>query len=304
MGEDISVVLHVSKYLDGLDRKCNHDCLFCIERMEPNSSAEEISDLLFLERALDEAKNRFETIHTIYIAGGEPTMREDIADIVGMAANYKSNVCLSSNCDYPNQDIINKLIKAGITQVATSIHGSSEKIHDYLTQKEGSFKNTLNTINDFIKKGISVHVNYVVCSANINEMKKTVEMFEHNPYKIKKLVFTHYVNHGNAYYYPKLHFNVDEYTDTFRELLDIVQTVPFEVKLRDFPLCIDDRMRKYQESVENIYILEKNNEDVSVLPEKAPSNTLKKCNQCEMFYECPKYLYANYFEGNVKQWKR
>ena len=26
----------VSKYLDGLDRKCNHDCLFCIERMEPN----------------------------------------------------------------------------------------------------------------------------------------------------------------------------------------------------------------------------------------------------------------------------
>ena len=47
-----TVVIHVAKYLDGNDRLCHHDCLFCMERMEPGNSNEFLPTIQEIDKAL------------------------------------------------------------------------------------------------------------------------------------------------------------------------------------------------------------------------------------------------------------
>ena len=45
-------VIHVAKYLDGYDRLCDHNCIFCMERMEPGHSNESLPALSDIKSAI------------------------------------------------------------------------------------------------------------------------------------------------------------------------------------------------------------------------------------------------------------
>lgn len=292
-----TVVIHVAKYLDGNDRLCHHDCLFCMERMEPGNSNEFLPTIQEIDKALLNYSDRRNIISKIYIAGGEPTLRKDFDEIVITVKKYCDNIVLSTSCDYDNQDEMVEVIRSlGIKQVATSLHSHLPSIHDKLTGTEGSFERTMSSIKKLIDVGISVTVNSVINAYNVTEMQDIVECFSLRQLKIEKLTLTHYMNHGNAYYHKDLKFDVDECSEEIGAAISSVSNVDYDVTFRDFPICADSRLEWHMENVEYIDIIDLNTEFLEVVGEQAPSFTKEKCCHCDWFDKCPHYLMANYGE--------
>lgn len=290
--------IHVAKYLDGNDRLCHHDCLFCMERMEPGDSNELLPTIQEIDNALLNYSTSRNGISKIYIAGGEPTLRKDFTEIVKTVKKYCDNIVLSTSCDYDDPDeMINAIQMLGIRQIATSVHSNLPSTHDKLTGIEGSFEKTMYAIRRFNEVGIAVTVNAVVNALNVKEMKDIVKCFSLKKMKIEKLTLTHYMNHGNAYYHKELRFDVDECSLDVGAAISCIPDVEYEVTFRDFPICIDPRLEGCMENVENIDIIDLNVSTMGVVGEKAPAFTKEKCHCCNWFDECPHYLMANYGEG-------
>lgn len=296
--QDRVAVVHVGKYLDGNDRLCHHDCLFCMERMEPGNSNEQLPSVADIACAVQHYSEMKGAISQIYVAGGEPTLRKDFAEIIRIIQPYCHNIVLSTGCDYDNEDaMVYDIVELGIRNIATSIHSHSAATHDRLTGCPGSFDRTMSAIKKFIDAGVSVTVNSVINSFNVPEMNKIVRCFKEAKLKIEKLTLTHYMHHGNAYYHDELRFNADECSEILGSAVSAAEQVDYVVTFRDFPLCLDDRLALRQEVVENIDIINLKMAAMEIVGEKAPSFTKKKCCQCNWFDKCPHYLTANYGEG-------
>lgn len=296
-GRENIAVIHVAKYIDGYDRLCNHNCVFCMERMEPGDSNEILPTLHDIKMAISRYTDQYGEITKLYIAGGEPTLREDFSDIVRLLQEYCNDIVLSTCCDYKDTSKIADMIsELGIKHVATSIHGSTSEIHDWLTGIEGSFTNTLETIKLLSDKGVRVTVNSVMCAFNIEDMPNISSLFSEKGISIDRLTHTHYFHHGNAYYHNELKFNVDDYADVLSESLNKCGELAYEITYRDFPLCLDKRLAEHQEVVESINIICLNTDDMIAIGEKSPSLQKEKCHCCNYLDECPKYLMANYTE--------
>lgn len=291
-------VIHVAKYLDGYDRLCDHNCIFCMERMEPGDSNESLPALSDIKSAILQYIAEYGEITKLYIAGGEPTLRKDFSDIVRLAQDYCDSIVLSTCCDYKDSyRTINMIFNLGIKSVATSIHGSTNEVHDRLTGVQGSLDNTLGAIRQLSDRGVKVTINSVVCALNIDDMPQIVQMFSKNGIPIDKLTFTHYIHHGNAYYHDELKFKVDEYKNVLSEAINSCDSAPYEITFRDFPLCLEERLAEHQEVVEEINIICLNTKEMIAIGEKAPALLKEKCHHCSLVGECPKYLMSNYTEA-------
>lgn len=292
-----TVVVHVAKYLDGNDRLCHHDCLFCMERMEPGDSNELLPAIQDIDNALSTYTIGRNKINKIYIAGGEPTLRKDFEELVQTVRTYCSNMVLSTSCDFENPDEMIKVIGLlGIKNVATSIHSHLPSVHDRLTGMKGSYERTISSIRKLIDAGVSVTVNSVINAYNIYEMQDIVECFHLKKLRIDKLTLTHYMNHGNAFYHKELRFNVDECAESIGRAITSIANVDYAVTFRDFPICLDSRLECFLENVECIDIINLNSDTLDVVGEKAPAFTKEKCVHCDWFDKCPHYLMANYGE--------
>lgn len=292
-----TVVVHVAKYLDGNDRLCHHDCLFCMERMEPGGSNELLPAIQDIDNALSTYTIGRNKINKIYIAGGEPTLRKDFEELVQTVRTYCSNMVLSTSCDFENPDEMIKVIGLlGIKNVATSIHSHLPSVHDRLTGMKGSYERTISSIRKLIDAGVSVTVNSVINAYNIYEMQDIVECFHLKKLRIDKLTLTHYMNHGNAFYHKELRFNVDECAESIGRAITSIANVDYAVTFRDFPICLDSRLECFLENVECIDIINLNPDTLDVVGEKAPAFTKEKCVYCDWFDKCSHYLMANYGE--------
>lgn len=296
---DSVAVIHVAKYLDGNDRLCCHNCLFCMEQMEPGCSSEQLPSMKNIDTAITRYREINGKISKLYIAGGEPTLRDDFSELIELVKPYCQNLVLSTNCDYFNEDkTIQKILDSGIRNVSTSVHGALSATHDYLTGKAGSFYNTMSAMKKLMVEGVAVTVNVVVNALNVREMPEIVSMFQKKNLGIKKLTFTHYIHHGNAYYHKDLWFNVDNCTSIIAESVKAAHYVNYEVTFRDFPLCLNSFLVAHQEVVKDINIIGLHPKSMDVRREKAPSFVRDKCWGCPLFDACPKYLAANYGEGS------
>ena len=290
-------VIHVAKYLDSNDRLCGHNCLFCMEQMEPGCSNEQLPTLETIDAAITHYCKSHGKMSKLYIAGGEPTLRGDFSELVALVRQHCQTIVLSTNCDYADEnETIRRIIDAGIRHVATSIHGASSASHDYLTGKAGSFFHTISAMKKLMDAGSAVTVNTVVNAFNAQEMAEIAQMFQGKNLGIEKLTFTHYMHHGNAYYHNALWFNVDDCADTIAEAVKAADGVRYEVTFRDFPLCLNSGLAERQEIVEQVDIIGLQLNQLNVRGEKAPSFAKNKCRQCTLFDACPKYLVANYGE--------
>ena len=286
-------VIHICKYLSNLGRRCQQNCLFCMERMELTDIPEILPTRAKICAAIERYRNQTGMIDRLYIAGGEPTMRDDLPLILSDAKRYASQVILSSNCNY-DEKTIRILLESNIFEIATSFHGDTEQLHDFLTQTPGSFSALLNAINVFQSHGIAIDINCVICSYNVNRMDKILQKLAMlGPFR--RIVFTHFIFHGHAFFHPELLFNVDSCGKMISRTLDIAEELNLPVAFRDFPFCLDPRLEMNQEDTNQMQIVPiGKNQPMS---ERAPFIEKPSCLVCKKASTCPKYLKSNYDEG-------
>ncbi len=121
-----------------LGYRCNNNCRFCYcgdkKETVPPLSTEEAKTKIELGR------KQGSTI--VDFLGGEPTIRKDLPELIEFAkkTGYRSVSITTNGRMLSDRNYAEKLACSGLTQVIFSVHGHTPKLHDFLTQTEGSFE--------------------------------------------------------------------------------------------------------------------------------------------------------------------
>jgi cyclic pyranopterin phosphate synthase len=168
--------------------QCNNSCRFCVQGDKrdrfPDKNSQEIMSILREERI---------NCNSVVFTGGEPTIQANLIDYVKYAKDldYKIIQIQTNGRLFFYKDYCLRLIKAGANVFNPAIHGSSAKIHDYLTRSPGSFKQTMEGIKNLYNLKQKMLFNTVINKVNYQELPNIVRMLVNFKPSVLQLAFMH-----------------------------------------------------------------------------------------------------------------
>lgn len=172
--------------------KCNLRCEHCYLPQHKNGGfkKEEILSLLTELREMG--------VINVLLTGGEIFLREDIFEIIEHARNLCLRVTLLSNATLLNEEKVHELSNLYITEFSTTIFSLDEKIHDSITQNQGSLKKALIGIDLLKKYNISVKIKMPIMSKNANSFDSVKEYCDKNNFEFMPSLAIMSKNDGNT----------------------------------------------------------------------------------------------------------
>jgi radical SAM protein with 4Fe4S-binding SPASM domain len=115
-------------------------------------------------------------VGTLIFSGGEPLCRPDIFDIAHYADEQGFSLMLSSNGTLIDEETASIIASSGFSTVQVSLDGIHEAQHEALTGVKGSYRKTLNALENLEKAGIKVcTVATVVTTLNVKDIHSFIE---------------------------------------------------------------------------------------------------------------------------------
>ena len=173
---------------------CNNDCRFCVQAHKKkfgNKNTEE------LKNCLSQAAQ--EGYQSVVFTGGEATIRPDIIDLVKFAKKTGFNLIQiqSNGRRFADLDFCKEMLAAGVNQFNPALHGHNSKVHDYLTQRDGAFKQTVKGIINLKQLNQRVITNTVITQTNYRYLPQIALLLIKLNVNQFQLAFVHAV--GNAW---------------------------------------------------------------------------------------------------------
>lgn len=161
-----------------LSANCNLDCIYCpteigMENQVPNFlKGQKLSVEQYCNNLLKFANKG---IKAITFTGGEPTLNNEIVNIVSFARKIFERVEITTNGFMLNQ-YINQLAPF-FDVVKISLDAIDKDVFERITQRKyNQLTTTLNSIESCCKLGLKVAVNVVVLKENINQIEKIINL--------------------------------------------------------------------------------------------------------------------------------
>jgi radical SAM protein with 4Fe4S-binding SPASM domain len=158
-----------------LTYRCQNRCTFCYadapERGAevPEMSTDEVK--VIIDRIYDEAH-----CPTVSFTGGEPTLRDDLPELVAYARNKGMRVNLITNgLRCADADYVQSLADSGLHSAQVSIEGGSAEIHDTITRHAGSWERSVAAVRNLRAAGIHTHTNTTICGGNREHLPELVD---------------------------------------------------------------------------------------------------------------------------------
>lgn len=161
--------LMVSAMTDSCGKwQCNQKCIFCYAAGQKMSAAKELSTQQW-KQVID----RLETarVPMVTFTGGEPTQREDIAELVDYAKRMVTR--LNTNGVNLTPELVQALKKAGLDSLQVTLYSHDEAVHNALVGCR-HFADTVQGIRNAVAAGLDISVNTPLCKKNA-DYRKTLE---------------------------------------------------------------------------------------------------------------------------------
>jgi radical SAM protein with 4Fe4S-binding SPASM domain len=154
---------------------CQNRCTFCYAdaprrgRQVATMSTAEVK--VILDRLYDEAH-----CPTVSFTGGEPTLREDLPELIayakgkGMRVNLITNGLRCAEAEY-----VAALAAAGLDSAQVSLEGSTPQVHDAITRHPGSWERTVQAVSTLRAAKIHTHTNTTICGGNRAHLVELVD---------------------------------------------------------------------------------------------------------------------------------
>ncbi len=158
-----------------LTYSCQNRCEFCYASSPYRGNRTREMNTADVKKVIDKI---FREAHvpTISFTGGEPTLRDDLPELVAYASGLGMRTNLITNgirCS--RREFVAGLKEAGLNSAQVSLEGHCGKIHDSITGLEGSFESTVNGIMNLKDAGIYTHTNSTICRGNRDSLIELVD---------------------------------------------------------------------------------------------------------------------------------
>lgn len=154
---------------------CNLNCQMC-QAVQVRKDERELS--------LGEIEKLAQVLYKIgagivILTGGEPLLRKDIAEIVGIFSQRGFDVRIQTNGLLASEEKISQLLKAGLNEITLSLDTLEPETQDKINNQSGSWERIIRALALFSrllpKRGNMTGVNTVVSRLNIEEIPKIVK---------------------------------------------------------------------------------------------------------------------------------
>ncbi len=139
---------------------CNQKCIHCYAAGQPQAEEQELSTNEW-KAILD--KCREIGIPQITFTGGEPTMRDDLPELIAHARWFVSR--LNTNGVKLTKEYCEELKKAELDSMQITFYSHDEAIHNQLVGA-GNYDKTLEGIKNALEAGINISINTPLCKLN------------------------------------------------------------------------------------------------------------------------------------------
>ena len=156
-----------------LTRRCNLECAHCYIAAGPHESA--TSELTTPEclRIVDELL-AVNPAPMLILSGGEPLLRDDLAEIAAYASRRGATVVVGTNGTLLTDERIAALQEAGVRGVAVSIDSLRPTYHDNFRHGKGSLGDTVAAIGRLRARKLDFIVQTTVTKGNRVELERLV----------------------------------------------------------------------------------------------------------------------------------
>jgi MoaA/NifB/PqqE/SkfB family radical SAM enzyme len=178
-----------------LGYRCNSSCSFCAideELRATNSTAAEVADRI-----------RSALVHrprAIRFGGGEPTLWQELPDLVAMARDLGLREISVQTNGYllGENDLARRLIDAGLSKLNLSLRGADAATHEGLTRTPGSFARLLRGLAAVRTRepGLAIEGDVIVTRQTLPQLAEIVRTFA--PLGIRKYNFWHVAIEGRT----------------------------------------------------------------------------------------------------------
>ncbi len=154
--------------------RCQNDCVHCYAG-GPHETAELTTQQW--KAAIDKLSQI--GVFTLTFTGGEPTLREDLTELLRYAQNKGMVTGLITNGrKLKDKSYVEALEKAGLDFVQVTLESHKPEIHDLMTASKGSWKETLTGIRNAVNSQIYVTTNTTLSKHNAPSFLDTVDFIK------------------------------------------------------------------------------------------------------------------------------
>ncbi|MBU1137295.1 radical SAM protein [Patescibacteria group bacterium] len=237
---------------------CNEDCLFCVRRGD-----EPAIDFINTQKAKQIlSKKRQEGYEEIYFDGGEPTLRNDLKELIAYAKKekYKSVNVLTNGVLLSNEKLAKDLLQTGrgngfTLSFSVSLHSHKKNISEKLVNKKNTFTKTIKGIKNLIDNNArEISIYHIITKYNYCDLPSFVKFINKEFPQIKNITFSFIYPAGAALKNKKIFPQLSKVEPCFRTAADLCQKYKIDFSLSTcgtIPLCFlkgyEDVLLKQQE---------------------------------------------------------
>lgn len=152
------------------DYACDNACISCAKKLSETGRLD-LDQIIEKIDLICPSKDDY-----IEISGGEPTLRKDIFDICRyIKSHYDTHLIILSNGRKFKDKFFSQRIKdVGVDRVMTTFYSSYEEKHDAITQRKGSFSDTVAGLKNLEEIGLPISVKTIILEQNYRELSDFV----------------------------------------------------------------------------------------------------------------------------------
>jgi mycofactocin biosynthetic radical S-adenosylmethionine protein MftC len=151
-------------------RRCNRACLYCYAGQSINGRELSTAQLdSVLARLVPQVRPR-----GITLIGGEPLLHDELAHFVKQIAAYRIPVALSTNGLVLTRNVINELVKAGLTAFEISFDCTDSTILKSLTGTDAP--RLQRTLTEAVQSGVTTSIGMMLTKCNLTHVADVIKL--------------------------------------------------------------------------------------------------------------------------------
>ena len=154
-----------------LTYRCNNDCLHCYNA-RPRDFAELDTESwkLILDRLWELG------VPHIVFTGGEPTLRNDLPELIAHAESNGQITGLNTNARrLQSRRYVRQLVEAGLDHVQITVESCDEAVHDQMVHARGAFQQTIEGLRGALASPLYVMTNTTMLRTNVHTIPRTLD---------------------------------------------------------------------------------------------------------------------------------